>query len=128
MKDVVFHSFNTFLRGVDFYELNGNLWLIMTEEKEWVIELRSNGTLWYNFYFFENILKHMGMDVYDTKEYITEYLKDILKTQINELGPSTLTPLKTMEYIMENGIKEVHWRQVEHYPDYVDNILKNMDK
>ena len=68
------------------------------------------------------------MDVYDTKEYITEYLKDILKTQINELGPSTLTPLKTMEYIMENGIKEVHWRQVEHYPDYVDNILKNMDK
>ncbi len=45
------------VKGADTYINNGSRWLIFTDEKKWIFELTKEGTLWYNYYFFENIFK-----------------------------------------------------------------------
>ena len=44
--------------GCDTYTNKNSLWLIFTDKKEWVIELTSTGSFWYNYYFFQKIFLH----------------------------------------------------------------------
>ena len=56
VKDIIFDMINNAVEGVDVYEYKGGLWLIFTDEKEWVIELTKEGILWYNHVFFSRYI------------------------------------------------------------------------
>jgi hypothetical protein len=76
MKKLIFSTIEKFIKGVDTYNNNGSVWLIFTDEKKWVIELTKEGTLWYNYYFFQDIFKYFSLDVVENQRYITEWVEN----------------------------------------------------
>jgi hypothetical protein len=62
--------------GCDTYKHNGSTWLLFTNDKKWVIELTKEGTLWYNYYFFQKLFKVIALDVVENQHYITKWVED----------------------------------------------------
>ena len=46
------------VQGADKYMHMGSTWLIFTEQKQWVVELTKEKTLWYNYNFFKKIFQY----------------------------------------------------------------------
>ena len=91
--------------GCDTYKHNGSTWLLFTNDKKWVIELTKEGTLWYNYYFFQKLFKVIALDVVENQHYITKWVED---TVINGVK-STKTPWSSrvdrVEDTVINGVK-----------------------
>ena len=79
MKDIFFELMNYHTKGADTYYNRGSMWLIFTNEKRWVIELTEKGVLWYNYYFFENFMKLLSMDVVENQDYITKWVEGFIE-------------------------------------------------
>ena len=90
--------FNAYSKGVDMYQNDGSLWLIFTENKRWVIELSDNGTLWYNYKFFNDIFKMVSLEMIENQHYITKWVEDALQNGVKD------TQLFTG---IQNGIKTI---------------------
>ena len=82
MKDMIFNIINDSVEGVDFYKNKGELWLIFTDSKQWVIRLTERGDLYYNYDFFKNIFKYLSMDVVENQYYITEWVEDTIQNGV----------------------------------------------
>ncbi len=76
MEKVVNRLIDNAVEGVDTYKTDGSTWLIFTETKKWVIELTKDGTLWYNYNFFKDLLAYLSMDVVENQHYITKWVED----------------------------------------------------
>ena len=62
MQSIVNELINNSLKGVDTYRWKDATWLIFSEEFKWVIELTDGGTLWFNYKFFDNVLRYVSLD------------------------------------------------------------------
>ena len=125
----MFHKIMEFkLNDADTYYNNGSTWIILTDKKQWVIELTKDGTLWYNFYFFQSILTGlMGFeDTVKNQKYITEWVENFIRngmkqtqnpntrvmagvygvkhTDACQIGTST-----SIEDAIQNGVKQTQW-------------------
>jgi predicted peroxiredoxin len=91
--------------GCDTYKHNGSTWLLFTDDKKWVIELTKEGTLWYNYYFFQKLFKVIALDVVENQHHITKWVED---TVINGVK-STQNAEHRLEFVVEdtviNGVK-----------------------
>jgi hypothetical protein len=88
LKKIVFEVINLKTEGVDTYHNSGSMWLIFTDKKKWVIELTKQGTLWYNYIFFQDCFKYLSLDVMENQRYITEWVEGILQNGVKETTPS----------------------------------------
>lgn len=88
LKKIVFEVINLKTEGVDTYHNSGSMWLIFTDKKKWVIELTKQGTLWYNYIFFQDCFKYLSLDVMKNQRYITEWVEGILQNGVEETTPS----------------------------------------
>ena len=104
MKKLIFSTIDKFTKGVDTYNNNGNVWLIFTDEKKWVIELTKEGTLWYNYYFFQDILKYFSLDVVENQHYITEWVEDNIISQVKRTVPESIADSFAIEDTIQNGV------------------------
>ena len=102
LKRPLFRLINQKTKGIDVYDNNGSMWLIFTDRKKWVIELTKDGTLWYNYYFFQHCLKYLSLDVVENQHYITEWV----------------------ESIIQNGVKHT-WYPLEGVDDAVEDTIQN---
>ena len=108
LKEIVNTCFNKNTENVERYTHNGSTWLIFTEEEKWVIELTKEGTLWYNYYFFQNIMKLLSLDVVENQHYITEWVEN---TIINPVKHTDSVDgygfdLMWVEDVIQNGVKK----------------------
>ena len=125
-KEILYKLINFKTQQVDFYTHKNSVWLILTEEKKWVIELTKEGTLWYNYYFFENCFRPLGLEVTKNEHYITEWVENIIQngqkhthdpnnrvmdgfdgvkhTDACQIGTST-----SIEDAIQNGVKDIRW-------------------
>ena len=71
MQKVINELINNSLKGVDTYRWRDATWLIFSEEHRWVIELTDGGTLWFNYKFFDNVLRYVSLDPNEGSKYIT---------------------------------------------------------
>ena len=71
MQNIVNELINNSLKGVDTYRWKDATWLIFSEEFKWVIELTDGGTLWFNYKFFDNVLRYVSLDPNEGSKYIT---------------------------------------------------------
>ena len=71
MQNIVNELINDSLKGVDTYRWKDSTWLIFSEEYRWVIELTDVGTLWFNYKFFDNVLRYVSLDPNEGSKYIT---------------------------------------------------------
>ena len=106
MKKLIFSTIEKFIKGVDTYNNNGSVWLIFTDEKKWVIELTKEGTLWYNYYFFQDIFKYFSLDVVENQRYITEWFELFIQNGVKETFLVEGTRIGIVENTIQNGVKE----------------------
>lgn len=71
MQKVINELINNSLKGVDTYQWKDSTWLIFSEEHRWVIELTDGGTLWFNYKFFDNVLRYVSLNPTEGSKYIT---------------------------------------------------------
>ena len=103
-------------KGVDHYNHNGSTWLIFTDEKKWVIEFTKEGTLWYNYNFFQNCFKLMSLDVVENQHYITKWVEDTILSGVRNTDSWVGKPFVSVEYTIQNGVKETK-------PEYLEGDL-----
>ena len=129
LDKLIFGMFDQMIEGVDQYNHSGSLWLIFTDERQWVIEYTEGGTLWYNYKLFKNEMELIGMDCVENKEYITRWFEDrfLNKPKVEETKKRRLCPSPLVEDTIENGVKHTSsgkllvQRQVE---DTIQNGVK----
>jgi hypothetical protein len=102
----IFRFFNNKTKNAEFYKNHGSVWLIFTKEKRWVFELTKEGTLWYNYYLFNDVFKYFSLGVVENQQYITEWVENIIQNGViktkHQLNLSDLT----VEDTIQNGVKE----------------------
>ena len=62
-------------QGVDKYNHNGSLWAIFTNQMKWVVEFTKDQTLWYNYDFFDNEMKLIGLNSIENKFLIQKWFE-----------------------------------------------------
>ena len=88
MKKIIDELINNSIEGVDVYRHKDATWLIFSEQNRWVVELTDEGTLWYNYHFFTDILRYVSLECgRESNHYITGwandyFFKDIKKSQM----------------------------------------------
>ena len=142
MKKIIDELINLSIKGVDVYRYKNATWLIFTNEVRWVVELTDEGTLWYNFTFFNNIFKYVSMEVGEqTEKYIIEWANDffykdcahrsiayprdkgrnetpkVLKNGINQMRSILSYGTDKIEKVVNGGVKEIK-------PNLVDVIFE----
>ena len=118
MKEVLFKILDKFTEKVDTYHNNGSMWFIFTDDKKWVIELTKEGTLWYNFYFFQDCFKYLSLDVVENQHYITEWVEDTLQNGVRDTRRGILERSPTVEYTLQNGVRDTRC----HFPWQTPNV------
>jgi hypothetical protein len=105
LKYLVFKLINRDVEGADLYEYEGSIWLIFTNKMRWVIELTKEGTLWYNYSFFESIFKYISLDVIGNQHYITEWVEDTIQNGVRHTKGIIKATTNTVRHATENGTK-----------------------
>ncbi len=105
MEKMIFDIINEAVEGVDLYEDKGSLWLIFTDNKEWVIKLNKKGVLWYNYYFFNSIFKYLSLNVVENQHYITKWVEDTIKNGVKYTEHTWEKGLETVQDTIKNGVK-----------------------
>jgi hypothetical protein len=84
MKKIIDELINNSIKGVDVYRYNNATWLIFTDETRWIIELTDEGTLWYNYKFFNDIMRYVSMNPKEYEGYITGWANDYFFKGVNK--------------------------------------------
>jgi len=97
------------IKGFDNYKHNGSTWLIFTSEKKWAIELTSQGTLWYNYYFFNEIFNFVGLDVIENQHIITEWVEETIINPVKKTRSNQMDEPLRVEDTIQNGVKNIKY-------------------
>jgi len=133
---------------VDVYRYKNATWLIFTDEVRWVVELTDEGTLWYNYKFFNDIFKYVSMEVgQQTEKYIIEWANDffykdcahrsiaypmdkgrnktpkVLKNGINQMRSILSYGTDKIEKVVNSGVKEVNDSSSIHRQMRAENLI-----
>jgi len=117
MKKIIDELINSSISGVDVYRYKNATWLIFTDEVRWVVELTDEGTLWYNYKFFNDIFKYVSMTVGKEMEgYVIQWANDFFYKDCAHRSiayPRDKDRNRTPK-VLENGIKEVYDSSATH--------------
>jgi len=125
MQKIVNELITSSIKGVDVYRWKSATWLIFTDETRWVVELTDEGTLWYNYRFFKDVLKYASIECGKESEgYIIEWANNFFyKDCAHRTVPY---PTDTARYetpnVLENGIKNVI-RTRDTGEDYIKKVV-----
>jgi len=125
MEKVVNRLIDNAVEGVDTYKTDGSTWLIFTETKKWVIELTKDGTLWYNYNFFKDLLIYASMDVVENQHYITQWVEDTIINGVKETTPSGYLGSIEMKGKIVHQIESP--KQNNEVEDAIQNGVKDTD-
>jgi hypothetical protein len=148
MKKIIEELINSSISGVDVYRYKNATWLIFTDEVRWVVELTDEGTLWYNYKFFNDIFKYVSMEVgQQTEKYIIEWANDffykdcahrsiaypmdkgrnktpkVLKNGINQMRSILSYGTDKIEKVVNSGVKEVNDSSSTHRQMRAQNLM-----
>ena len=88
MKKIIDELINNSIKGVDVYRYKNATWLIFTDENRWIVELTDGGTLWYNYKFFNDMMRYVSMDPKEYEGYITGWANDYFFKDVKKMGDS----------------------------------------
>ena len=102
----IFRFFNNKTKNAEFYKNHGSVWLIFTKEKRWVFELTKEGTLWYNYYLFNDVFKYFSLDVVKNQDYITKWVENIIQNGVKNTVVGVAPSMLMFEDTIQNGVKD----------------------
>ena len=144
-------------QGVDKYNHNGSLWAIFTNQMKWVVEFTKDQTLWYNYDFFDNEMKLIGLNSIENKFLIQkwfesrflgipkiedscvpffnqdQYVEDTIQNGVKDTRRSRLINLAATQMVedtIQNGVKHtrvVNWEFRNWVEDTIQNGVKQTE-
>jgi hypothetical protein len=131
MKKIIDELINSSISGVDVYRYKNATWLIFTDETRWVVELTDEGTLWYNYKFFNDVFKYVSMTVgKEMEEYVIQWANDFFYKDCAHRSiayPRDKGRNETPK-VLENGIKEVYDSSATHRQMRAQNLMGRIVK
>jgi len=129
LDKILFKLFDQMIEGVDQYNHSGSLWIIFTNERQWVVEYTEGGTLWYNYKLFKNEMELVGMDCVENKEYITRWFEDrfLNKPKVDKTWDNPVDVWYQIEDTIQNGVKDtktLNLKIEESIEDTIQNGVK----
>ena len=124
MEKVINRIINDAIEGVDTYKTKDSTWIIFTESKKWVIELTKDGTLWYNYNFFNDLMVYLSMDVVENQHYITKWVEDNVINGVKHTRKGQSIRRFPVEDTVINGVKETCCHDMK-LTKSVEKIIKN---
>ena len=125
MQKIIKELISSSIKGVDVYRWRDATWLIFTDETRWVVEMTDEGTLWYNYRFFNDVFRYVSMEVgQQTEKYIIDWANDFFYKDCSHRAapyPRDKDRTKTSN-VLEHGIKHVS-RTRTLGEDYVEKIV-----
>ena len=106
MERIINKLIDDAVANVDTYTNNGSTWLIFTDDKRWVIELTKDGTLWYNYNFFNNLFTYTSMDVIENQHYITKWVENNVINGVKDTEVRKRHLVQQVKDTIQNGVKE----------------------
>jgi len=153
MKKIIDELINSSIGGVDVYRYKNATWLIFTDETRWVVELTDEGTLWYNYKFFNNVFRYVSMTVgKEMEEYVIQWANDffykdcahrsiayprdkgrnetpkVVKNGIKETKGCDLEIKWHTHEVMNDGVKEVYDSSSTHRQMRAENLIPRIVK
>ena len=119
-------------QGVDKYNHNGSLWAIFTNQMKWVVEFTKDQTLWYNYGFFDNEMKLIGLNSIENKFLIQKWFESRF-LGIPKVEDSCVPFFNQDQYVedtIQNGVKHTTfsvYAQVEWVKDTIQNGVKQTE-
>ena len=136
MQNIVNELINNSLKGVDTYRWRDATWLIFSEEHRWVIELTDGGTLWFNYKFFDNVLRYVSLDPNEGSKYITGWAESYFLRSNNGwkvFDSDAIHRENKAVTIVNRGVKKTEGRGKNHGDEFewhtravVDNGVKEV--
>jgi hypothetical protein len=123
-KEIIFDIITDAVENTDLYEHKGSIWLILTDNKKWVLQITEDGTLWYNYYFFQSLFDYLSLDVVENQHYITEWVEDTIKNGVMFTTSKSSKWSKPVEDTIKNGVRSTKWGQ-ELLKKQVEDTIKN---
>ena len=131
MKKIIDELINSSISGVDVYRYKNATWLIFTDEVRWVVELTDEGTLWYNYKFFNDVFKYVSMTVgKEMEEYVIQWANEHF-FKVSALRSIANNPEKDRcetEKVLENGIKVANDSSSKHRQIRAENLMGRIVK
>jgi len=131
MKKIIEELINSSISGVDVYRYKNATWLIFTDETRWVVELTDEGTLWYNYKFFNDVFKYVSMTVGKEMEgYVIQWANEHF-FKVSALRSIANNPEKDRcetEKVLENGIKVANDSSSKHRQIRAENLMGRIVK
>ena len=128
MENIILKFIGQNIKGVDTYQHNDSTWLIFTDEKKWVIELTKDGTLWYNYNFFNSIFSFFSLDVIENQHYITKWVEDTIQNGVKRTNKHSLYYLNSVEDTIQKGVRNTvdwQWGDGSGVEDDIQNGVRN---
>lgn len=127
MKKIIEELINHSIRGVDVYRWRSATWLIFTDETRWVVELTDEGTLWYNYRFFNDVFRYVSMEIgQQTEGYIIEWANNFFYKDCAHR--SVAYPMDKdragTEKVLANGIQQVVKSSRTLGEDYIEKVVE----
>ena len=83
---------------------NKSIWFIDRANKYWYLELRSSGTLWWRYTFFNDFFPLFGMVREEYEPVIAEWVEEVLKRGVSSTLTDILMDLRTMEEVLKCNV------------------------
>ena len=111
MKKIIDELINNSIEGVDVYRYKNATWLIFTDENRWIVELTDEGTLWYNYKFFNDIMRYVSMNPKEYEGYITGWANDYFFKGVDKTEQRGYNHGNEFEWhtrvVLNHGVKEM---------------------
>ena len=83
---------------------NKSIWFIDRANKFWYLELRSSGTLWWRYTFFNDFFLLFGMVREEYEPVIAEWVEEVLKRGVSSTEHTGAFPGQLVEEVLKRGV------------------------
>jgi hypothetical protein len=81
----------------------GSIWLINPDTKQWMLELKKSGDLWYYYKTPDSFSRYLNMEKSDFKSFIKIWVEDVLKRGVVSTWIRERKDRKLVEDVLKNG-------------------------
>jgi hypothetical protein len=101
----------------------GSIWLINPETKQWMLDLKKSGNLFYYHKIFDTFSKYLSMEESDFESFIKLWVEDALKRGVRLKPATSLRSSCQVEDALKRGM--ILTEPAEGVPDFeVEDALK----
>jgi hypothetical protein len=100
---------------------NKSIWFIDRANKFWYLELRSSGTLWWRYSFFNDFFPLFGMERKEYEPVIAEWVEEVLKRGVSSTDGSSRRKGGGVEEVLKHGVSSTNSKELLRFE--VEKIL-----